>query len=114
MGEHLGETEFDLPRIIERVGADPNGPSERAKRVYEYLASSGKFTNWDLVCFGAEYIGSMVGSLPWLETAAKDLVRLVYLAHYIRFEAVAWLDKKTSASPQSSETESAGPSTVGP
>ena len=114
MGEHPGTTELDLAEIIARVGSDVNGPEARARKVYVYLASAGRFTNWDLVCFSAEYIASMVGSLPWLDTVAKDLIRLVYLAHYIRFETISWLDKLTSVVPAESSKESDGPSTAGP
>lgn len=114
MDEDAGSTEFDLASILEKVGSDSNGPQARTSRVYQYLAASGKFTNWDLLCFCAEYVGSMVGTMPWLEAPARHLVRLVYMAHYVRFEAVAWQDKSVISAPAtSSETDSTGESTTG-
>lgn len=110
MDSSAGDREFNLEEVAERVKDDPNGPSQRTLRVYQVLAASGKFTNWDLICFSAEYLGSHVGILPWLMEPARHLMRLVYIAHYIRFETIAWMDKVTSAGP----SEETGPATSGP
>jgi hypothetical protein len=101
------ERELDVAEIIAKVRSDDKySPEHRADRVYEYLKANPEFTNWDLLCFAAEYTGSMAGALPWLLQPAKDLVRVVYIAHYIRFEDIAWLDKQTSdAATQASSTE---------
>ena len=116
MAESDGTTEFDLERILEFAKTDRNGPGDRTKRVYTHLAKSGQFTNWDLICFCSEYIASQVGTLPWLEPPAKWLIRLVYMAHYVRFkEAAAWLDRSPlSAQEQPSEMDSGGDTTPGP
>ena len=89
-------TEFDVGALIARVKADssPNSPEGRAKRVLEHLVK-GAFTDWDVLCFTVEYIGSRVSFLPWLMPAARDLTRALYLAHYVRFENVEWMDKQS-------------------
>lgn len=114
MDGSAGSREFDLAEVIERVKEDPNGPASRTMRVYEYLVQSDRFTNWDLICFCGEYLGSLVGSLPWLKEPVKHLLRLINMAHYVRFEGVAWLDKLTSAGGTRTETENGGPVTSGP
>jgi len=115
MAEDSGSTEFDVASLIEKVSLDANGPQARTNKVYQYLLQANRFTNWDLLCFSAEYIASMVGTLPWLEPPAKWLIRLVYMAHYIRFETVAWQDKSViSELGRSKEKESDGGSTTGP
>lgn len=111
----LGYTELDFRAALKFAENDPNGPGERTKRVFTHLAKSGQFTNWDLVCFSAEYLASQVGVLPWLETPVKWLIRLVYIAHYIRFEMHSWLDSTViSVAEASKETGSDGASTTGP
>ena len=115
MDQDDSSTEFDLARILEFAKTDRNGPGDRTKRVFTHLAKSGQFTNWDLICFCAEYLASQVGTLPWLEPPAKWLIRLVYMAHYIRFEKHEWLDRSPILVPgQSSEKGSDGESTTGP
>lgn len=108
-------TEFDFRRVLDFAKNDPNGPGERTKRVFTHLVASGQFTNWDILCFATEYIASMVGTLPWLEPPARWLVRLVYMAHYIRFEKHQWLDSAPlSDQVPGSSTESGGGATSGP
>lgn len=94
MDEGTGSREFDLAAVLERVKRDPNGPEQRASKLYKTLASSGA-TNYDALCFSVEYIASMVVTAPWLETAARELVRLLYIAHYIRNESVEWMQTST-------------------
>lgn len=94
MAEDHSSTEFDFGRILEFARTDQNGPGQRTARVYEYLVKADRFTNWDILCFCAEYVASMVGTLPWLEPPARWLIRLIYMAHYIRFETVAWQDSQ--------------------
>jgi len=115
MAEDLGYTELDFRAALKFAEDDPNGPGERTKRVFAHLQKSGQFTNWDLICFSTEYLASQVGVLSWLETPVKWLIRLVYIAHYIRFEGISWLDSGVISAPdQSSKTESDGASTTGP
>jgi hypothetical protein len=113
--DNLGYTEVDFQRVIEFARNDVNGPGERTKRVYAHLVSANRFTNWDLLCFCAEYLGSQAGTLDWLMAPAKWLIRLIYMAHYIRFEKHSWLDQEViSESGQKSEMESDGDSIPGP
>lgn len=113
MDASAGSREFNLEEVVNRVKEDENGPAARTLKVYNYLADSGQFTNWDLVCFCGEYLGSLVGSLPWLTEPVKHLLRLIYMAHYVRFETIQWLDKKTSAGRTETKTENGGPVTPG-
>lgn len=101
------ERELDVADIIRKVkSSDVHSPEARAARVYEHLKKNPEFTNWDALCFAAEFTGSMAGACVWLVTPARDLVRAVYTAHYIRFEDIAWLDKQISGpAPQSSESK---------
>lgn len=87
--------ELDMQLVMERLRKDTNGPSDRAARILNHLRAAGKFNNWDVLCFCVEYIGSQVGVMPWLEDAARSLVRLVYMAHYVRFEKTRqWQEKQ--------------------
>lgn len=104
MADSTEGREFDLKDVMKQVEADTNGPSHRAARVYNHLSKS-EFTNWDVLCFAVEYIASMTGVLSWLAEPARHLVRLLYIAHYIRFESTSWLDTKRL------ETNSLGPDT---
>ncbi len=71
--EHIGEVDKQIA-----------SPSERASLVWQYLKSEHPdLTDWDLVCFSAEYLGMMVQVHPWLEELAKKLNMLVYTAHYL-------------------------------
>lgn len=105
-----GDREFDVGSIIQEVKDDVNGPGVRAQKVYAHLLTNGELTNWDLVCFAAEVIASYAGTMVWLKEVARSLVRIVYTAHYMRFqETGAWLDKPISArEQQSSDTATEG------
>lgn len=79
------ETKQQLINTIEEVDKITESPSSRAVKVLDILQAHGKdqLTNWDIVCFCAEYLGSQIYAFPWLEEFAKRLVRLVYTQHYI-------------------------------
>lgn len=84
---------FPIEEVMKAIDKDREAPDKRALRVYDYLQRSGKFSNWDVLCFCVEYIGSMAGTLEWLQEPARHILRLVYLAHYVRFGDHEWLDK---------------------
>lgn len=90
MDESGGGREFDVGAIIRKVKDDPDGPSARAARVYAILREAG-VTNLDALCFCAEYPASLVGVMDWLKQPARDLIRAVYLAYYVRRESIEWL-----------------------
>lgn len=90
MAQGAGHTELDLAKILEHVKADTNGPEQRAGAVLNILTAQG-VSNYDALCFSVEYIASLVGVMPWLEEPARNLVRLLYIAHYIRSEGVEWM-----------------------
>lgn len=94
-----------LGDIIARVNKDEHGPSQRAARVYSFLRTHPGFTNWDVICFAAEYLGaqSITPSLDWLQAPTRDLIRAIYTAHYIRFENVEWTDQQPISSDKVSE-----------
>ncbi len=111
MGSSPTGREFDIEKVMHEVDQLRASPQERAVRVIEFLRRNGKFTNWDLVCFSVEYLASMSGTLEWLMEPVKHLVRLVYLAHYIRFGDHKWLD--SSDGQPGNGTDSSGPRTSG-
>lgn len=60
-------------------------PKSRAGRVNQVLIDSGEdLTQWDLACFGAEFVGAMALGLQDEDflTAAKTLLRRLYTLHY--------------------------------
>lgn len=105
MDQGGGSRELDVAAIIERVKNDANGPTERAKRVLNALAATGQFTNWDAICFAAEYLGAMASTMEWLRPPTRELIRLVYIAQYIRSESMEWADHPLPAPTQPSTTD---------
>lgn len=94
MAQGNSGAELNIIEVMERVKKDLNGPEQRAGNVLNILARAG-VTDYDALCFAVEFIASRVGTLPWLENPARDLVRLLYIAHYIRGESVSWLQSST-------------------
>lgn len=90
MAQSSNHTELDLVAILAKVKEDTNGPEQRAAMVLNTLAHAN-VSNYDALCFSVEYIASLVGTMPWLEEPARNLVRLLYIAHYIRSEGVEWM-----------------------
>lgn len=68
--------------IIARVDATQLSPSARASEVWSVVAQLD-FTQWDWVCFCAEYLGMMSAAIPYLLEPSKDLSKRVYTAHYL-------------------------------
>jgi hypothetical protein len=71
--EHVGN-------VDQRIAS----PSERAKLVWDIIRTHApELTDWDVICFSAEYLGMMVNVQPWLEIPVKEVSKLVYTAHYL-------------------------------
>lgn len=63
-------------------------PEQRAGTIYKKLKEIyPDITNWDLVCFCAEFLGSQIEVYPWLEVnCVQQIARRVNAAHYMREE----------------------------
>jgi hypothetical protein len=86
MGEsdQSSEREQKLNDLLDEVNAKHESIQARASRIYGLLREHNPdLTNWDLLCFAAEYAAYMSISYPWLNPPARDLARSVYLAHYL-------------------------------
>lgn len=58
-------------------------PDERARYIFNILRKyAPQATQWDLVCFAAEFLGMQAPALPALHDHAKALLKLVYMMHY--------------------------------
>ena len=58
-------------------------PEHRAEFLYKHMQTMNpKPTMWDLVCFSTETIALLAGELEFLQPVAKQLVSVVYTAHY--------------------------------
>lgn len=87
--EHTNSDESDsnIRLIAERmkeVDSKILSPSQRAERILALVRrdQDNLPSVWDVVCFAAEYIGSQVATLPFLEDVAKEQLMLVYAFHY--------------------------------
>lgn len=81
----MDQIDRKLQRRAAIAAKDPRQPSpeERASVVWSLLRENfPDLTDWDLLCFAVEYMGSMSIQWPWLENVAKAAVSLVYTAHY--------------------------------
>lgn len=64
-------------------------PSERATHIWTLLkAEHPDLTDWDVLCFAAEYMAMQSNVYMWLEEPVKKVVGLVYLAHYMNPETI--------------------------
>jgi hypothetical protein len=67
---------------IEDVDERVTTPDRRALHVFNVLKKYD-FTDWDIVCFCANYLGLQANStLPYLMPEAKILTQKVYTLHY--------------------------------
>ena len=89
-GPEFDELEFQ--RAMKLSQNDQNGPGQRMARVYTYLADSDRFTNWDLICFSAEYLAGQADVLHWLMAPTSWVRCRIYMAHYLS-SAYSWLDQ---------------------
>lgn len=77
---------FDLDgRIRERDSITPS-PEERAGFILNLIKDkNNSLTNWDILCFCVEYLGSQVLVYDWLGLEEiKSITARVQLAHYMR------------------------------
>jgi len=84
-----------LKEVMARIDRLTESPDQRAQKVLIALRAHANVTTWDVLCFCAEYLGMMVPAYPFVEKEARELTRLVYLAHYVHFGGPA--DEKTIA-----------------
>lgn len=70
-------------RIEARDKRTPN-PENRAGWIFRELKSKyPNLTNWDLLCFSAEFLASNVLVYEWLQKdIIKELLQRIYVAHY--------------------------------
>jgi hypothetical protein len=86
------QTRVDNRLILEHIIRERDeltpSPEVRAKFVLDLLTAHGpKLTNWDLLCFCTEYLGSQVLIYSWLdEFKIRSLAQIVQEAHYLREE----------------------------
>lgn len=86
-----------ITEVMDAVDRLKPSPSQRASEIWEILhAHAIKRTDWDLVCFCAEFLGHMVSVHPWLKEPVRELSRLVYQAHYV----AQTLDQQTRSEPE--------------
>lgn len=82
----MAEADADskLKARLTELDASYPSPDERARVVWEILRSKAPdLTDWDVVCFAANYLGWQSQNFTWLEDDAKKLCRMVYTAHYL-------------------------------
>jgi len=87
MENNAGFKAGEVEKQIEVVDQETPSPSQRAKFVLDLLKQHApNLTNWDLICFSVEYLGSQSIVYPWLnrEKEVVKISRLVYTAHYAR------------------------------
>jgi hypothetical protein len=84
-----------LKQTIAKVDNKTPTPSDRANKVYKILMST-EVSNWDCVCFAAEFLGMMVPVMPWIEKSAKEISKLVYTQHYLLSEDVIEAESATA------------------
>lgn len=84
MGENAQSIES---RMDERDKETPS-PEVRAGYVLNLIKDANNdITNWDLLCFAIEYLGSQVLVYDWLSAKAILLLNTeIYQAHYFRDE----------------------------
>jgi hypothetical protein len=84
MGELIlpsGDGEIKLS--MAKVDSEVASPSQRAVVIHTLIKSQlPHVTVWDIVCFCAEYLGTIVEIEPWIKPVVKHINKLVYIAHY--------------------------------
>lgn len=84
-----------LTAAMKRVDELTESPGARAQKVLIALRARPDISTWDVLCFCAEYLGMMLPAYPWLDKEAREVARMVYLAHYVHFSGPQ--DEKTIA-----------------
>lgn len=90
-------------------------PSVRARMIFGILHHSAQgqtLTDWDVVCFCAEFLGMITSVYPWLEDDVRKIAKLVYTAHYLnenwKDENVLRFSTRTTESTSKTEQDSEG------
>ena len=80
----MGESNRNIKAKIKELDATQPSPDERAKVVFHLLKTHfPELTEWDLLCFSAEFLGYMSQRYLWMQAEAKKMCSLVYNAHYV-------------------------------
>jgi hypothetical protein len=87
MEESHREDERLIFSKMEEIDKKYMSPEERAREIYNILRKAApNLTNWDLLCFCAEYTAFMAVANEWLKPYAGPLARTIYTAHYLAGE----------------------------
>ena len=73
---------------MEERDKETPSPGVRAGYILNLIKETDPdITNWDLLCFCIEYLGSQILIYDWLShKASSDLIVQIYQAHYFRVE----------------------------
>lgn len=84
--DRQSRTRDRLEQLIRERDAITPSPEAIASYVLDLLnATNPNLTNWDLLCFCTEYLGSQVLIYPWLgENEVRNITQIVQQAHYTR------------------------------
>lgn len=81
-GNRLPEKRQLTEELIKQIDAVSDSPQVRANFLWEVIQNNSEVTDWDIVCFAAEALGFLSTRYSYLSEATKQLLRLVYSAHY--------------------------------
>lgn len=85
----MAESDGSIKRRMEDTDKHIASPEARARHVFNILKTKApELTQWDLVCFSAEFLGMQSAAYPWLRENSIALCKLIYHAHYIATEGV--------------------------
>lgn len=71
-------------KMIQEKDLVTESPDKRAVRVFALLKERcPDLTQWDLLCFCAEYIGMQATTHQLLERGARDILGNLYSIHYL-------------------------------
>lgn len=80
----MAGSDSELEQQIVKTDHGTPSPGARAERVWAILREvAPELTDWDLVCFAANYLGWQSSNYLWLVSDAKAICKLVYAAHYL-------------------------------
>lgn len=68
---------------IKEIDSIIPSPQQRATKIFNLLRRTDPdLSQWDLLCFCAEFLGMQSQTFHWLEEPAKRVAMLIYHAHY--------------------------------
>src|SRR5689334_7783448 len=90
-------------KVMAEKDKEIESPSSRAARVLGYIEFSyPELTQWDMICFCAEYLGMQSAALPAIEPETRKLLSLIYSMHYLTENPeIKVLDEKSATRPSS-------------